>query len=493
MSIIKIENLTFSYNYMNIFEDVNLNLDISWKLGLIGRNGRGKTTFLKLLLGIYEYKGNIMSDIEFEYFPYDNFNKKDLVINIAKEICPNIYEWELKKEFSKLSLDNDILYKQFDIISNGEQTKVLLSILFLKNNSFLLIDEPTNYLDLKSRIIISEYLKNKNGFIVVSHDRMFLDSIIDHVLVINKHNIEIQKGNFSSWYENKKLEDNFELNSNIKLKKEIKRLSKTAKQKEVWSNKIEGTKYRTTNSGVSVDRGYIGRKSASMMKLSKNIENRQNKMIDDKKNLLKNIDEEEPLKIFPLVYYKNKLVEFDKVTIIYDKIVCSNVSFDILNGDRVQIIGQNGSGKSSILKLILGYQIKYTGNLKVGSNLKISYVSQNTFDVKGTMKEFINLNVKDESLFKTILKKLGFTSNDFEKNLDDYSEGMKKKILLAKSLCEKAHLYIWDESLNYIDVISRIQIENVILEYKPTMIFVEHDKEFSSKLATKIIKLRGEI
>lgn len=490
MAIIQIQNLTFSYGTVNIFENVSINLDSSWKLGLIGRNGRGKTTFLNLLLNKYEYNGIIKSNIAFEYFPFTISNKNELVINIANQICQQVYDWQIKKEFSLLSLNEDILYRNFNNLSNGEQTKVLLAILFLNNNKFLLIDEPTNYLDLEGRIVVSEYLKRKQGFIVVSHDRIFLDSIIDHVLIINKSNIEIQKGNFSSWYENKQQNDNFEIGVNEKLKKDIKRLSEASKQKESWSNKIEKTKYRTTNSGSSVDRGYIGHKSAKMMKLAKNIEKRQTKIIDDKKQLLKNLEDQEPLKMLPLDYHKNKLIDLNKVSIQHDQnIVCRDISFTVNVGDRIQIIGKNGSGKSSILKILIGESINYSGELNIGSNLIISYINQDTSYLMGSLENFIVKNNINQTLFKTILKKLDFNSDDFDKNIDDYSEGMKKKILIAKSLCEEAHVYIWDEPLNYIDTISRIQIEDVILEYKPTLIFVEHDREFSNKIATKVVKI----
>ncbi len=490
MALIKVEHLTFGYNNENIFEDVNLNIDTNWKLGFTGRNGRGKTTFMNLLLGKYEYSGKIISDIEFEYFPYEVSEKSDLVINIAKSICCDIQDWQLNKEFAQLSLNEDTLYRVFNTLSNGEQTKVLLAILFLKGNKFLLIDEPTNYLDLEARFIVSEYLKKKKGFILISHDRLFLDNTVEYILAINKSNIEIQKGNFSSWYLNKKQQDNYEISSNIKLKKEIKRLSSASKQKENWSDKVERSKYRTTNSGGSLDKGYIGHKSAKMMKLAKNIENRRDNLIDEKRSLLKNIEESEDLKMFPIAYHSNKLLEFENVSISYDgKVICNKISFSVYNKDRILISGKNGSGKSSILKLVLGLNNNYEGNIIKNPNLKISYIEQNTDNLQGTLKEYIINNNINEVLFKTILRKLDLKANDFDTKINEYSQGMKKKILIAKSLCEEANLYIWDEPLNYIDVISRIQIENVILEYKPTMIFVEHDKSFCEKIATKTIAL----
>jgi lincosamide and streptogramin A transport system ATP-binding/permease protein len=121
--------------------------------------------------------------------------------------------------------------------------------------------------------------------------------------------------------------------------------------------------------------------------------------------------------------------------------------------------------------------------------LKISYVSQNTANLSGTLTDYILCNYLDESLFKAILRKLDFSREQFEKRLEDFSEGQKKKVLIAKSLCEQAHLYIWDEPLNYIDVLSRMQIETLLLEYQPTILFVEHDSAFCSNIATKTIQL----
>ncbi len=123
------------------------------------------------------------------------------------------------------------------------------------------------------------------------------------------------------------------------------------------------------------------------------------------------------------------------------------------------------------------------------NDLKISYVSQDTSHLKGKLSEYARLNNIDETLFMTILRKLDFEREQFSKKIETYSEGQKKKILIAKSLCEQAHVYIWDEPLNYIDIFSRMQIENAILKYEPTMIFVEHDETFADKIATKKLVL----
>lgn len=486
MSMIKIENLTFSYPtcYDNIFEDVNLQIDTDWKLGFVGRNGRGKTTLLNLLLGKYEYSGKILSSVQFDYFPYQIADKSKLTAEIFSEIAPTAEEWELIRELSYLDVETDVLYRPFETLSNGEQTKVLLAALFCNEGHFLLIDEPTNHLDMQARKMTAAYLKRKKGFILVSHDRRFLDGCVDHILSLNRANIEVQSGNFSSWMANFEQQQESELAQNKRLQKDINRLQQAAKRSEVWSNRVEASKIG------AADKGYVGHKAAKMMKRSKAIESRQQLAIEKKSGLLKNVETNENLKIAPLTYHADTLVSFDDVAVCYDgSTICEPVSFTIRQGDRVVLDGKNGSGKSSLLKLLMGEPIKHTGTIKLGSGLVVSYVPQDTSYLKGNLSEFADENHIEESLFKAILRKMGFDRIQFEKNIEDFSGGQKKKVLIAKSLCEQAHLYVWDEPLNFIDIYSRMQIEQLIKEALPTMIFVEHDSAFRDTVATKTVQL----
>lgn len=492
MSLIHIENLTFAYegSYDNIFEDVSFQIDTDWKLGFTGRNGRGKTTFLNLLLGKYKYSGIISSKVNFEYFPYSVIDKKMDTIDVIHDISSDFQHWELLRELNILNVSEDVLYRPFETMSKGEQTKVLLAVLLLKENSFLLIDEPTNHLDMQAREIVGNYLKGKKGFILVSHDRAFLDNCIDHILSINKTNIEIQKGNFSTWWANKQMQDHFEVSQNERLKREIVQLNVAAKRTSNWSDKVEKTKFDTKNSGVKPDKGYVGHKAAKMMKRSKVIEGRKKTAVEEKSQLLKNIEHTASLKISQLPYHTKRLVQLDHLSIHYgNKTACQDMNFTIEQGDRIALRGKNGSGKSSIIKLICGEEIHFTGDFYKGKQLLISYVSQDTSFLQGNLTEYAKENNLDESLFKTILRKLDFSRVQFEKDLSDFSGGQKKKVLIAKSLCERVHLHIWDEPLNFIDVFSRMQIEELLLEYKPTILFVEHDSIFCDHIATKIVAL----
>lgn len=486
MSIIKVENLTFSYDssYDNIFEDVNFTIDTDWKIGLIGRNGRGKTTFLNLLLNKYKYDGRIISSVQFDYFPYHVADKSHMTIEILLEISPMAEEWEFVRELSYLDTEPDILWRTFDTLSNGEQTKALLVALFLNDEHFLLIDEPTNHLDAKARETIASYLKKKKGFILVSHDRNVLDTCVDHILALNRTNIEVRSGNFSTWMKNFENQQNLELSQNEKLKKEIKILETSSKRAAAWSDKVEASK-----TGAA-DKGYVGHKAAKMMKRSKSIESRHNEAIEQKSLLLKNIENTDDLKIFPLKHYSDVLVRFKSVSPVYNgEAICSPVSLEIKQGERIFLNGKNGSGKSSLLKLITGDLTEHIGEISIASGLIVSYVMQDTSYMSGTLSEYAYEYNIDEVVFKSILRKMDFKRVQFEKDISDFSEGQKKKVLIARSLCEKANIYVWDEPLNFIDIYSRKQIENLISKYNPTMILVEHDKAFRDSISTKIIEL----
>lgn len=488
MSLIQVSDLTFAYegSYDNIFDHVTFQLDTNWRLGFTGRNGRGKTTFLNLLLGKFPYQGSITSSVRFSYFPYQVEHGEQLAMAVVEDIYPEYEYWQLQREMNLLELHQEVLWRPYETLSNGERTKLQLAVLFLKENNFLLIDEPTNHLDIRGRELVSRYLSSKKGFILVSHDRAFLDGCADHILSINKSNIEVCRGNFTTWWENKASQDAFEQAENDKLKKEISRLEETARQKATWSDRVEATKIGSH----AFDRGYIGHKAEKMMARSKAIEARQRSAIEEKSRLLKNIERSDTLKIFQTPYHTKRLALLQEVTIQYgDTPVCENISFAIEAGDRIALRGPNGSGKSSLIKLLCGEDIPHYGTVRIGSGLTISLVTQDTAHLKGKLSDLARHSGIDESLFLAMLAKLDVPKSQMEKDMSSLSAGQKKKVLIARSLCEKANLHIWDEPMNYIDVISRMQIENLLLEYAPTILFVEHDRAFCENVATKCIDL----
>lgn len=495
MSLIQVSNLTFAYDgsYENIFENVSFQIDTNWRLGFTGRNGRGKTTFLQLLQGKYPYQGSISASVAFSGFPYRVTQENALAIHAVEEMDPDWEYWKLAREMDKLRLEEEVLYRPYSTLSNGEQTKLQLAVLFSRENNFLLIDEPTNHLDIRGRELVSRYLSGKRGFILVSHDRAFLDGCVDHILSINRADIQVCKGNFSTWMENKRRQDDFERAENERLKKEISRLEETAREKARWSDTAERRKIgidRLEVDNVKGYRPYQGAKAAKTMARSKAIEKRQSAAVEEKSKLLKNIETSDALKIFQTPFHTSRLAELKNVSIAYGgEPVCTGVSFTVCQGDRIALQGTNGSGKSSILKLLQGQKIPYTGEFRRGSGLKISYVSQDASHLQGSFSDFARDSGVAESLFLAILAKLDVPKAQLEKDLSVLSAGQKKKVLLARSICEPAHLHLWDEPMNYMDVISRMQIEELLLQFRPTMVFVEHDKAFCENVATEIVQL----
>ncbi len=481
MSLIQIKNLSFTHDgsYLPVFENLSLQFDTNYKTALIGRNARGKTTLLKILNNELDYQGEIIKKCACHYFPYHVKNENLLTIDICYEIAPLIEQWQLERELRLLEVDPyDIFYRPYCTLSKGEQTKVMLAVLFFWQGDYLLIDEPTNHLDQQSRHVVANYLKKQKGFLLVSHDREFIDICCDHVIAMNPTSIDIEAGNFSSWYQQKMKADEKEIEKNIKLKKEINRLEKSRRQTENWSHLVEKSKRG------AADKGYVGHMAAKMMKRSKNIEKRKNETIQEKKDLLKDVEEYEDLSMHPLDYFQNYLIRLSHVSLGYDdRILIPDLSLDICVHDRILLKGKNGCGKSSLIKLILSQDKR----VDKSSHLKIAYVPQDCSYLKGKLNDYINEHEVDETLVKTILRKFGFRRDDFEILLENMSEGQKKKVALAIAIATPAHLYIFDEPLNYLDIFARIQLEKVVLKDQPTMLFVEHDTYFQEKIMTKVV------
>lgn len=512
MAQINVNNLTFYYegSFDTIFENVSFSIDTDWKLGFVGRNGKGKTTFLNLLLGKYEYLGSITTNTVFDYFPYqirDEYLNQSAA-EFLEKLKNGVEQWRVICELDKLGLDAEVLYRPFSTLSFGERTKVMLAVLFSGENDFLLIDEPTNHLDMEAREIVKAYLAGKKGFILVSHDRDFLDACVDHMLVLNRNSIEVQNGNFSTWWENKSRKDVFAQMENEKHRKEIFKLKAASERSRQWAEKSESSKigYDPTkeHDRSKSTRAYIGSKTKKMQSRVKQIEGRIDQEIREKEGLLQDIENPVDLKIMPMEHYKKTLLTANKYSLKYldgTQPLFKDLSLEVNQGDRVFLNGANGCGKSSLIKAILQkasekhagemdvINLQEEGMLQLAAGLIISYINQDTSFLQGSIKVFCKERSLDESLFCAILRQLDMERVQFGKKMEDFSEGQKKKVLIAASLLTPAHLYIWDEPLNYIDVFSRMQIEKLLLTYQPTMLIVEHDVRFREQIATKCIEM----
>lgn len=528
MSLICIEHLTFCYegSYEDVFTDVSIQLDTGWKLGLTGRNGRGKTTLLRLLAGQLPHGGAIRAAVPMDYFPFPvqacgtaGDTLREMIAPYGAweremELClqtgqmeryGEVWEqymqadgytidYQIKEELSHLEVKEQVLHRPWETLSGGERGKLMLAALFLRKGHFLLIDEPTDHLDAHGREVVAAYLRAKKGFLLVSHDRTFLDGCIDHVLSIGRHDITVQQGNYSAWEETYLRRQQAEMERDAQLKKDIKTLTQAAQRAAQWSHAAEkekkGQQRERTASGLRPDRGYLGSKAAKLMKRSKAIAARREQAVEEKRGLLQEMEQAQPLKLHPLEPPSSWLVQVKDLSICYGRErVCSGVDFLLEPGQRIALTGDNGAGKSSLLRLLMGEDIPHSGVARLASGVRVSYLCQDTGQLRGSLVQYVKEQALPLPLCLAILRKLDFPRTQLEKPMEQGSEGQKKKILLACSLAQPAHLLLWDEPLNYMDVLSRGQIEELLLREKPTMLFVEHDVRFREKIATQVVQI----
>ena len=365
-------------------------------------------------------------------------------------------QWKLERELNLMHVDSNLIWQSFNTLSGGEQTKILLALSFIDENSFPLIDEPTNHLDEESRQEICKYLtKHHKGYIVVSHDRNFLNQVTDHVLAIENTEIHLYQGNYATYEQIKEARDEFNREKNEKIAGEIKNLHNQKEQFYHWAQKIEARKnlgqktQYILNRRARVNKAAIGHAAAKMMKKSITRRNRMDKKIEEKEGLMVNIE------------------DIPKLTMNFQ----SNYH-------------------SAFLKFLLNkVSANSNGRCELTNGLRISYLPQDLTIYQGSLKNFaLHQKLSYEDLLN-ILKKMGFPRTNFNVPIEEMSMGQQKRIALAKSLLEPANLYLWDEPANYLDVFNQDQLINLLQEVKPAMLLIDHDQYFIERVADKRIKL----
>ena len=501
MSNLKISRLSFEYEDSNryIFKNLNLDLDTDWKLGLIGRNGRGKTTFLNLLRGKYCGTGQIQGNTSFSYYPVKIQNSKNITFYELQDQVA-FEQWKLERELTLMNLDPDLLWQPFNTLSGGEQTKILLALSFTDQDSFPLIDEPTNHLDETSRKQVAEYLNGHDqGYIVVSHERDFLNQVTDHILAIENTAIHLYQGNYSTYEVTKKRRDDFDREKNKKLTEQVKKLNQEKVQFHNWAAKIEARKklgmktQHIINRRTRLNKGAIGHQAAKMMKKSINARNRMDKKIAEKEGMLKNIEKVPTLTMNFQADYHREILQLNDLSLQLknSRELFKNLTLSLNNHEIIAVEGKNGSGKSTLIKYLLGItqNLIAKGSYELIENLKISYLPQEFVMYSGSLKDFAKkYNLSYEALLSN-LKKMGFARADFTTRIEKMSMGQQKRVALAKSLTEPANLYLWDEPANYLDVFNQDQLIKLLKSVKPTMLLIEHDPYFITSVADQQIKL----
>lgn len=521
MAQIEIKDMTFYYDdfYHPVFEHLNVNLDTDWKMALVGRNGRGKSTLLKLLSGSLTLSsGEIKRSGTVSYFPYLYDASFTKAMDVVKECIGGLRTLELKlqeqeeafcneqdadstvycevlnqyleldgyameskicKELSQMGLSEALLQQDFDTLSGGEQTCMLIIALFLRKDTFVLLDEPTNHLDVEKKEHLKEYLKKKKGYIIASHDTAFLDAVCDHILAINKADISIEQGNYSTWRNNMELKEQFELRTREKLEHEISQLERQSKQTRAWSN--IGNKQKYPFAGhfrTNGTRAYMRQAKAAEQHIQDNLA--------EKKQLLRNMEEERKLHITQEKPQRDCLLMADHVNFCYEgaKPVLEDVTLHIYPGDKIWLRGKNGAGKTTLLKLLAG-RLSSKGIRRRGG-ISIAYITQEPTERSGDVKAGMKA---DYRRFKELCM-LFAVPPDFEcRPLETLSSGELKKVDIAKTLAEHHQILFLDEPLNYMDVQFKAQLEAALSEEELTLVFVEHNEEFAERVANRVIEL----
>ena len=230
--------------------------------------------------------------------------------------------------------------------------------------------------------------------------------------------------------------------------------------------------------------------AAKMAKRAKVTERRREDALEEKRGLLKNVEFYGNFKLTPLPFRSQTVCSLTDAGYAYgEKTALHRFSLTVERGERIALRGENGCGKSTAVKLLAGELATQSGIVQVPGDLRITYLPQDVREIRGTVAEYAAARGADPALVMAILNKFNLRSELFSRDVSAYSDGQKKKVALAVSLATPAHLYIWDEPLNFIDLVSRIQIEDLLLEYRPTMLFIEHDAAFCRRVATRTVEM----
>jgi lincosamide and streptogramin A transport system ATP-binding/permease protein len=529
---ITLRHLDFNYDspYAEVFKDLSLLIDSGWRTGLVGRNGQGKSTLLRLIAGqLSPLAGELDVPVRTRYFPLE-VNARLATRDAVKDAIAPFRAWEaemsallaagdaesvtrygelheqftarggyaveaaIEAEFSEMRLPQEFLDRPLETLSGGEQTRALIVSLFVDGGAFPLIDEPTNHLDIEGRQLLLEYLARKPGFLLVSHDRHFLDGAVDHIVSINKSDVRVNRGNFSQWRRHMDEELLHEQRTRENIEREVKQLARAARERRRGADAREKEK-RSNNparGGAAMkDTGFIGHRAAKQMKKAITIERRIDDQLKEKRGLLKNKEKERTLKIETRSGQGARLLTVQNVSIGYGGTrLLQNVSFPVSPGDRIALLGPNGCGKTTLLNAICGEVDCLEGFIHKPGHVRISRAYQQPRWGEGSLRERIESAGIEETRFRQLMGVFGIPGDVFERDLATFSQGQLKKVDLCRSMMHEADLLLWDEPLNYVDLYSRTQIEAASLDYHPTLVFIEHDRAFVDNVATEIVSLR---
>lgn len=514
----QVNNLNFSINNKSILNDVSFIINKNDKIGLVGKNGSGKSSLLKILSKELPYeKGSIkLENEDIVYLKQEiphSFNDDSILTFIKKEIGlfeieerlhfleSNLNEKNLE-EYSEilekyLSLDgynfednaneilnglklNKTLQDKINILSGGEKIKILLSVVLLSNSNLLLLDEPTNNLDIKAVEWLENYLKNsKKEMIIVSHDEVFLNNIANKIFELNNGNLKEYSMTYNSYIEAKELEykRNFEQYNNALEKKEnLKRQIQKAKE---WANKGNNKKSYSDNDKIANNFSKEKTNNSNISKINRALEKVEIPEFEEKKsiNFFFQFDNSKGSKDILL---ENLVCGYEK------KFVTSPINLQIDFGSKISISGSNGCGKTTLIKTIMGLLKPLSGKCIIGNDVKIGYISQDTIfeDDDETILEFLTKNVSniDYSVIYMLLDKFNFEYDDRNKKYKNLSPGERTRVNLIKIALNKINVLILDEVTNHLDKEALDIIYELIKNYNGTIISISHNRKYNEIL-----------
>ncbi len=515
---IGISNLTKLYGVDKIFENVTFDVKTKDKIGLIGRNGTGKTTLMKILAGCEDYqsgqinkrKGLVLGYLE-QIPNYEDENTVQDVLNNAFKNIQNIKEQmeqlektfddlegeelesaikrygylhetyeitggystkeKLNKIMNGLDISGEMSKRKFNTLSGGEKTRVILGKILLEGPDLLLLDEPSNHLDIKSVEWLEEYLNSYEGTIVmVSHDRYFLDRVVNKIIELESDGVEIYSGSYSKYVAEKELRFLQAVKEYENQQKKIKKMEEQIKRYRIW--------------GEMRDSDKMYKRAKELEKRLEKIE-KINKPIVDKKTA--------DFQINGVERTGKEVIKVDSIKKSYgDRLLFRDISFTLFYKDSFCILGENGTGKSTILKIIMNEAQSDGGDVKIGANVKIGYLPQEiSFDREDiSIADYFSYNYGiSVSEARKELAKILFTGEDVYKHISTLSGGEKSRLKLGMLIYEKVNTLILDEPTNHLDIDSREILEENLINYDGTILFVSHDRYFVDKIASCI----GEI
>ncbi len=527
MPTLLLDAIRFHYDdpYQPVFENQSLEIDSAWRSALIGRNGQGKSTLLGLLAGrLRPHSGRIHCPLPTTCFPAPVPDPSDATRGIVREsIAPYArlqaemqtaveagdarslerygelaLEFErcdgyriderIDAEWDRMGLAHDRLAAPFASLSGGEQTRAAIIALFLGPPRYPLIDEPTNHLDAAGRRQLGDYLASKSGFLLVSHDRAFLDRCVDHVIALEHGELRLMETDYSGLREQLRREQEHADRQRTRLQREIKDLEAGAREKRTWSDKREKAK----NTGHA-DRGYEGRRAARLMKRALTSERRAQGKLDEKRALLHRPEKERILKLLPRPRGRSTLLVADRVAVrVGERRLVQDFSLRLERGDRLAVLGPNGCGKSLLLDVLAGARAPDAGQVALSAPLSIVRCHQQPLLTAGLLVDHLRAEGRDETAFRNVLGVLGMEGDLFDRPLETFSEGELKKVDLVPSFGAPADLWIWDEPMNFLDIDNRERIERAVLDAEPTLLFVEHDMAFVERIATRLVVFESD-